>query len=113
MMDRSKVAVSATGGSIHGQVEERFGRAPYFVVVDPETMKFGLITNHSTTAAHGAGPRTAALLAEQGVGVVITGRIGPKAAEALAGLGIQVEEGASGGIKAAVEGFLSRGSTVR
>ena len=67
-MDRTRIAVSATGGSIHGQVEPRFGRAPYFVVVDAETMKFGLVTNHSTTAARGAGPGTAALLAERGVG---------------------------------------------
>lgn len=107
-MDRSKIAVSATGGSIHGQVEERFGRAPYFVVVDPETMKFGLVTNHGTTAAHGAGLQAATLLAERGVSTVITGRVGPKAAQALAGLGIQVVQGASGGIKAAVDSFLSR-----
>lgn len=84
-MDKPNIALSATGGSMHAQVEERFGRAPYFVVVDPVTMKFGLITNHNTTAAHGAGPRAASLLAGRGVGTLLTGRVGPKAAEARAG----------------------------
>ena len=101
-----KIAVSATGGSINGQVEERFGRAPYFVIVDSETMRFGVGVNPSVTASHGAGPQTAALIADRGAGVVLTGRVGPKAGQALATAGLEVVEGVGGTVKEAVEAYL-------
>lgn len=107
-----KIAVSATGGSIHARVEERFGRAPYYVVVDSETMRFGLVPNPSVTSEHGAGPQAASLLRDRGVTVVLTGRVGPNARRALEALGLQLVEGAGGTVEEAVQSFLSRPSAV-
>ncbi len=101
-----KIAVSAAGGSINGKVEERFGRAPYFVIVDSETMRFGVVSNPSVTASHGAGPRTASLVAERGAEVLLTGRVGPKASQALALAGLEVVEGVGGTVREAVEAYL-------
>ncbi len=70
-----KIAVSATGGSIHARVEDRFARAAYYVIVDSETMRFGLVSNPSVTSEHGAGPEAASLLHDRGVAVVVTGRV--------------------------------------
>ena len=101
-----KIAVSSTGGSINALVEERFGRAPYYVIVDSTTMRFGLVSNPSVTSAHGAGPQTAALVHERGATVVLTGRVGPNARKALDALGITVVEGTTGTVRHAVEAYL-------
>lgn len=105
-----KIAVSSTGGSINSLVEERFGRAPYYVIVDSTTMRFGLVSNPSVTSTHGAGPQTAALVHDRGAAVVLTGRVGPKARQALDALGISVVEGATGTVRRAVELYLAADS---
>jgi predicted Fe-Mo cluster-binding NifX family protein len=35
-----KIAVSSTGQTLESAVEARFGRCPYFLIVDPATMEF-------------------------------------------------------------------------
>jgi len=35
-----KIAISATGPSLDDEVESRFGRCPYFIIADPDTMQF-------------------------------------------------------------------------
>jgi predicted Fe-Mo cluster-binding NifX family protein len=106
-----KIAVSSAGGSIHSPVEERFGRAPYYVIVDSENvdfenLKFGLVSNPSVTSEHGAGPQTATMLQERGANVVLTGRAGPNARRALDAMGITVVEGVHGTVKEVVESYL-------
>jgi len=34
-----KVAVSATGPTLDAEVDPRFGRCPYFGIIDPDTMR--------------------------------------------------------------------------
>jgi predicted Fe-Mo cluster-binding NifX family protein len=34
-----KIAISATSPSLDSEIDPRFGRSEYFVVVDPETMR--------------------------------------------------------------------------
>jgi predicted Fe-Mo cluster-binding NifX family protein len=103
-----KIAVSATGGALNAQVEERFARAPYFVIVDSATMRFGLVSNPNVSARHSAGPEAARLIHQRGAEVVLTGRVGPKARRALAEQGVAVVEGASGMARHAVEAYLAR-----
>ena len=98
--------MSATGDSMQAQVEDRFGRAPYFVIVDSETMRFRVVSNPSVTAARGAGRRAAQLIVEQQASVVLTGRIGSKGRSALDESGIEVVEGVTGTVEAAVEAHL-------
>ena len=101
-----KIAVSSTGGSIEGEVEPRFGRAPYYVIVDTDTMKFELVFNPNTLDEQGAGPRTAKMIADAGAQVVLTGSVGPNASSALDGAGIRVVTGVTGTIRGAVDSFL-------
>lgn len=101
-----KIAVSSTGGSIEGEVEPRFGRAPYYVIVDTDTMKFELVFNPNTLDAQGVGPQTAKLIADTGAQVVLTGSVGPNASRALEAAGIRVVPGVSGTIRGAVDSFL-------
>ena len=35
-----KIAISSTGKDLDCQIDPRFGRCQYFIIVDPETMEF-------------------------------------------------------------------------
>ena len=85
-----KIAVSALGSDLQAQVDPRFGRAQYFIIVDLETMEFEAISNSSNNAMHGAGIQSAQLMSSNGVSAVITGKIGPNAYQTLLAAGIQM-----------------------
>jgi len=102
-----KICVSASSGSLDANVDSRFGRCPYFVVVDSETMAFTVVSNDSTNAAHGAGIQAAQTVANMGVKVVITGNVGPNAFNVLSATGIKIVTGASGSVIDAVETYKS------
>jgi predicted Fe-Mo cluster-binding NifX family protein len=102
-----KICVSASAGSLDANVDSRFGRCPYFVIVDSETLEFTAVENDSTNAAHGAGIQAAQTVANLGVKVVITGNVGPNAFNVLSSTGIKIVVGASGSIKEAIEKYKS------
>ena len=105
-----RIAISATGDSLEAPVDFRFGRCPFFVIVDVENneiSKFEAIRNPAVGAFGGAGIQAAQLIANRGVNVVITGNIGPNAFSVLTQTGIKVVTGV-GGIKVrdAVEMYM-------
>ena len=102
-----KMCVSASSDSLDANVDSRFGRCPYFVVVDSETMEYTVVSNDSTNAAHGAGIQAAQTAANMGVKVVITGNVGPNAFNVLSATGINIVTGVSGSIRDAVEKYKS------
>jgi predicted Fe-Mo cluster-binding NifX family protein len=97
-----KVAVSAVGGSLDAAVDPRFGRAPYFVIVDSESGAAEAVPNASISEGHGAGVQTAQWVAQQGVEAVIAGSVGPNAFQVLDASGIGVYRSESGTVAEAV-----------
>ena len=102
-----KIAISATGPSLDAEVDPRFGRCQYFLIVNPDTMEFEAIDNTSKVASGGAGIASAQAVAGKGAQVVLTGNCGPNASQTLSGAGVQVITGVSGKIKDVVEGYKS------
>lgn len=102
---KMKICVSASSNSLDTNVDSRFGRCPYFVIIDSETMEFDVVSNDSTNAAHGAGIQAAQTVVNNGAKVVITGNVGPNAFQVLSTTGIKVLTGVSGTIKEAVEKY--------
>ena len=102
-----KICVTSVSGDLDDQVDPRFGRCPYFMIIDSETMEFNAISNDSTNAAHGAGIQAAQTVANICVKVVITGNVGPNAFNVLSATGIKIVTGASGSVKEAVEKYKS------
>jgi len=102
-----KIAISATGPTLDAEVDPRFGRCQYFIIVDPETMQFEAIENSSAMAAGGAGISTAQMIAGKGVQAVMTGNCGPNAYQVLSAAGIQVITGVSGKVKDAIQSYKS------
>ena len=100
-----KIAVSATGQDLNALVDARFGRCQYFIIVDPETMKFEAVPNPNLGAMHGAGVQTAQMVAGSGASVVLTGNCGPNAFQTLSAAGIQVIAGVSGTVRDAIEKY--------
>jgi predicted Fe-Mo cluster-binding NifX family protein len=104
-----KISVTAsTNTGLEAEVDLRFGRAPYFAVVDSETMDVDFINNSATKVASGAGVKGAQTIVDQNVDVVISGNFGPKAFSALkaANLKLYVFEG--GTIQNAIEEFKNK-----
>ncbi|HNT29340.1 MAG TPA: NifB/NifX family molybdenum-iron cluster-binding protein [bacterium] len=106
-----KIAVSAAGTTIEDQMDERFGRCPYFLLVETVdgVIKDVIVTpNEGAIEGHGAGLKAVAQLGELGVEAVITGNLGPNAFNALAQMHISAYCGSGyATIKAAVEALQS------
>lgn len=100
-----KVCVSAVLASLEAQVDPRFGRCQYLIVVDTETMNVEAIPNASQGAPHGAGIQAAQTVANRGVHAVLTGNVGPNAFHALSAAGIKVVTGVFGTVREAIEKY--------
>lgn len=104
-----KLAVSSKGKDFDSEVDPRFGRCPYFLVVDTETMNFEALSNESAMASGGAGIQAAQDVAKAGVDVVLTGNIGPNAFQTLKAAEIKVITGVIGTVRETVEKYKSTG----
>jgi len=100
-----KICVSSTGTNLEAQLDPRFGRCLYLIILDSETMQFEAIPNMAAGATGGAGIQAAQALASKGAKVVITGNVGPNAFGALSAAGIEIMTGASGTVKEVVEKY--------
>ena len=77
------IAVTSSGDSLDSLVNEKFGRCQYFIIVDPDTMKFEAVPNIAENMQGGAGPKAAEILINKSIKVLLTGHVGGKAEEAL------------------------------
>jgi len=100
-----KICVTASANNLDAQVDPRFGRCPYFVIVESETMKFETIPNLSQNAPSGAGIQAAQTVASKDAKVVLTGNVGPNAFHALSSAGIKIVTGASGTVREVIERY--------
>jgi len=100
-----KIAMSATGPTLGAEIDPRFGRCQYFIIVDPETMQFEALENSSAMAGGGAGISTAQTIAGKGIEAVLTGNCGPNAYQVLSAAGIKVFTGIAGKVQDAIEGY--------
>jgi predicted Fe-Mo cluster-binding NifX family protein len=85
-----KIAISSTGNYLQAPIDPRFGRCPYFIFVEPETMKFEAFENEGGQAAGGAGIQAAQFVVQKGASAVLTGDVGPNAASVLSKAGVKI-----------------------
>ena len=90
---------------MEAKVDPRFGRCPYFLIVDTESMEFEAIENPNVALGGGAGIQSAQLMAEKGVKFVLTGNCGPNAHQTLSAAGIGIIVGCSGIVTDLIEQF--------
>ena len=109
-----KICVSAMGKDLSAQIDWKFGRCPYFVIVDPDTMAFEAVPNENSIDVAGqafciAHPET---LLNKGVDLVISGNIGPNIYHMFHAAGVDIANLTAGTVKEAVELYKSGGLSI-
>ncbi len=84
-----KFGVIAEGDTLDSLVAEDFGHAPYFLLVDPDTLDYTVMENEYADS-DGAGYKVAKAISELSVDVVIVGGIGTHGMKILQDAGIRV-----------------------
>lgn len=102
-----KIAITSTGQTLDSQVDPRFGRAAYFIIVDPESMDFDAVENKNTDTSGGAGINSAKIVIDTRVHAVLTGNCGPNAQRTLSAADVKLYAGLKGSVLEAVQLFKS------
>jgi predicted Fe-Mo cluster-binding NifX family protein len=96
---KKKICFSSTGEDLSAELDPKFGRARYFLILDPETSHLEILENPNRDSVQGAGISTAQLMTSKDIGMVVTGHCGPNARRVLDSSGVHVIEGVSGKIE--------------
>lgn len=97
-----RIAVTSTGKSLDSEIDQRFGRAAFFLFVDAETMEFVAVENENA-AGGAAGIGAAKCVIDEGVEAVLTGNCGPNAERTLSATGVKLYTGVTGTVAQAFE----------
>ncbi len=101
-----KLAVTSQGDRLDSQLDPRFGRAVYILIVDTKTLEYEVLDNKKNkNSFKGSGIQAAAMVSTHGAEVVLTGFCGSKAFETLEASGVKVVNDQSGRIINVVQKF--------
>jgi predicted Fe-Mo cluster-binding NifX family protein len=105
-----RIAVTAKDTTLEADVDPRFGRAAYILLVDTENMKFEVIDNaENANALKGAGIQAAGMISRAGADVLLTGFCGPNAFKTLSAADIDVVSDVAGTVKEALQLYQKGG----
>ena len=85
-----KIAITITSPSLESEVDPRFGRGAYLLVIDPDTLEWQAFPNSGVNASGGAGIQAAQFLVDHQVDAAISGDFGPNAFDAQKAAGISM-----------------------
>ena len=94
-----KIAISSSGKDLAAQLDPRFGRCSYFLIIETDDLSFEVFENENAALGGGAGIQSAQFVASKGAQAVITGNCGPNALQTFTAAGVQVYVGQAGPIK--------------
>jgi len=86
-----KIAFTTSGDTTDSPLDQRFGRAPKYLVYELDDDSFTVHDNSpNMNAAQGAGVQAAETVTRLGAKAIVTGHCGPKAFRVLAAAGVAV-----------------------
>jgi predicted Fe-Mo cluster-binding NifX family protein len=100
-----KVVVTASGTHLDAPISPIFGRCRIYLFVDTETLAYEAVENPASSASAGAGIQAAQFVVEHGARALLTGNIGPNAANALQAADVPVYQIFEGTVQHAVDMF--------
>ncbi len=100
-----KIAISSSGQDLAAQLDPRFGRCRYFLIIETDTMSFEVFDNDNAALGGGAGIQSAQFIAAKGAKALITGHCGPNGMQSLSAAGVQVFVGQAGTVQGLVDKF--------
>lgn len=102
-----KIGVTSDGDDLTSYVSEDFGHAPFFLIVDYDTLDYEVVENEFINA-EGAGMKVADAIVSLGIDAVITGGIGGHGYDTLTKAGITVSFDEDGTVEECIENFKRR-----
>lgn len=99
------ICVPSDGQTIDSHVDPKFGRAPFLLIIDTDTMDCKAISNEGVNSLGGAVITAAKAAVDSGTQALLAGNCGPNAHKILNAANIQVFTGLSGIVKEAVDIF--------
>jgi predicted Fe-Mo cluster-binding NifX family protein len=103
-----KIAFSTSGTTLDAPLDNRFGRAPRFLIYDLDNKSFDVVDNRqSLDSAQGAGIQSAETVARQGVKALVSGHCGPKAFRVLQAAGVKIYNSDATTVSDALEKYIS------
>ena len=102
-----RIGVIAEGDSLESYVADDFGHAPFFLIVDMDTLDYQVVINEYADLM-GAGMKVADAIVGLGVDAVITGGIGPHGLDILNKAGIHVAYDEEGTVEECIKDFKRR-----
>ena len=111
-----KIALTCTDKEIEAEVDQRFGRSPYFLLYELDDDSFEFVENtQSLNLPQGAGIQSAKTVVDNGAKAVLTGHCGPNAFTALSKADVKIFVNVKGKIKDVIraykEGKLQQATT--
>lgn len=103
-----KIAISSTGKDLESEIDVKFGRCPYFLIVEiegKEIKEVKAIENIAAGQRGGAGITSAEIVAKEEVDAIITANLGPRAFSVFEQFEIKIYQG-QGKISDAVQKFI-------
>jgi predicted Fe-Mo cluster-binding NifX family protein len=89
--ENMKIVFTTSGNDMNAPLDQRFGRAPKFIVYDLDADTFEAVDNRQNmNASQGAGIQSAETVVRLGADVVVTGHCGPKAFHVLMAAGVKI-----------------------
>ncbi len=101
-----KIAITSKGTDLDSEVDPRFGRAAYILIVDTFSLGVEVMDNsENVNAFKGSGIQAAAMVSDNGAEVLLTGFCGPNAFKTLNAAGVKVANDVTGTVREAVNAF--------
>jgi predicted Fe-Mo cluster-binding NifX family protein len=100
-----KIAITAGGTHLDAPISPIFGRCPTYLFVDTETLAYEPVENPAISAPSGAGIQAAQFVVEHGARALLTGNLGPNAADALKAAQVPIYQISEGTVRQAVDMF--------
>ena len=101
-----RIAVTSTGKDLDSNMDPRFGRAAYFIIVNPETMEYETVENsQNLNLSQGAGIQAGKTIIDNHADAIITGNCGPKAFKVLQSAGVKIFTSGQGSISEVVSKY--------
>lgn len=103
-----RIVVISEGETLDSYVAEDFGHAPFFLVVDSDTMDYHIIENEFADSPEGAGVAVAKAITTLNADAVITGGIGMHGLDILNKAGIDVSYDEEGTVEQSITDYIRR-----
>lgn len=104
-----KIAISSTEKNLESEIDTKFGRCPYFLIVEIDNKEIKNVKAVENTAAGqmgGAGITAAEIVANEKVSAIITVNLGPRAFSVFEQFGIKIYQG-QGKAQDAIQQFIN------